>query len=109
MDITRVTLRNIKDVDGIRMLEASINDEGDLLISGYDLGDGVERMWGVREYEWEWTVTAANLPLLLNALGVTDYLLSALQQQFSDDNAGLLHSFLEDNNIPTQRWSRLGE
>lgn len=109
METPRITLRRIKDSGGLRLLEASMTPKGDVRIEGYDLGDGVERILGVREYEWEWTVPAASVPLLLQALGVTENVLSALQEQFSDDNASLLNSFLEAHNIPTHRWSRMGD
>ena len=71
MNSTHVVLRRVKDADGSRLLEASLTVDGDLLIEGWDLGDGVERIFGVREYEWAWTIRAANLPALLSALGVT--------------------------------------
>ena len=109
MNSKHIVLRRVKDADGLRLLEASVTAEGDVLIEGYDLGDGVERALGVREYEWEWRIPATSVPLLLHALGVADHVLSALEARFSGDNAALLDSFLESNGIPTHRWSRLGD
>ena len=109
MQPTHVVLRQNRDADGSRLLEASMSVEGDVLIEGYDLGDGVERVFGVREYEWAWTIPAATVPALLRALEVTDNVLAALQDRFSGDNAALLGVFLESNGIPTERWSRLGD
>lgn len=109
MKPTHVVLRRVKDADGSRLLEASVTVEGDVLIEGCDFGDGVERVFGVREYEWAWTIPAATVPALLRALEVADDVLSALQDRFSGDNAALLGSFLESNGIPTERWSRLGD
>jgi hypothetical protein len=109
MNTTHVVLRRVKDADGSRLLEASLTVEGSVLITGTDLGDGVERLFGVREYEWAWTIPSAAVPALLHALGATDNVLSALEARFSGDNAALLGSFLEAHEIPTNRWSRLGD
>ena len=109
MNTTHVVLRQVKDADGSRLLEASVTANGDVLIEGHDFGDGVERVFGVREYEWAWTIPSASIPSLLHALGATDNVLFALKEQFSGDNATLLSSFLEANEIPTERWSRLGD
>jgi len=58
MTSKRVVLRNTRDADGTRYLEASINAEGDLVIEGQDLGPGVEEIFGIREYEWAWTISS---------------------------------------------------
>ncbi len=109
MNTTHVVLRQVKDADGSRLLEASVTDNGDVRIEGHDLGDGVERVFGVREYEWAWTIPSDSLPSLLHALGATDNVLIALKERFSGDNTTLLGPFLEANEIPTERWSRLGD
>ncbi len=109
MNTTHVILRQVKDADGSRLLEASLTIEGNVLITGSDFGDGVERLFGVREYEWAWTIPAVAVPTLLHALGAADNVLSALEARFSGDNAALLGSFLETHEIPTDRWSRLGD
>jgi len=109
MNTTHVVLRRVKDADGSRLLEASLTVEGDVLIEGSDFGAGVERAFGVREYEWAWTIPASSIPALLRALGATDNVLAALAERFSGENAALLGSFLESNAIPTDRWSRLGD
>lgn len=109
MNLSHVVLRQVKDADGLRLLEASVTVEGDVLIEGHDLGDGVERALGFREYEWTWTIPAASVPNLLQALGAEGNVLSALADRFSGDNAARLGSFLDANGIPTNRWSRLGD
>lgn len=109
MNTTHVALRQVKDADGSRLLEASLTSEGDLLIKGHDLGDGVERVFGAKEYEWAWRIPSSTIPALLRALGATDNILAALEDRFSGDNATLLGPFLEANEIPTDRWSRLGD
>lgn len=109
MNTTHVVLRRVKDDDGSRLLEASLTVEGNVLITGSDFGDGVERLFGAREYEWAWAIPAAAVPALLHALDAADNVLSALEARFSGDNAALLGSFLEAHEIPTDRWSRLGD
>lgn len=109
INTTNVVLRRVKDADGTRFLGASLTADGNIVIEGQDLGDGVERFFGVREYEWIWTIPAASVPALLAALGVADNPLAALQAQFSGENAALLDPFLEANGISTERWSRLGD
>jgi hypothetical protein len=104
-----VILRHFRDDDGVRHLEASISEAGDLVIEGQDLGDGVERAFGVREYEWTWTVRAPYLPDLLRVLGATGDVLAALAARFSGENAAELGSFLQSEGIPHERWSRLGD
>lgn len=83
--------------------------EGDLVIDGWDFGDGVERALGVREYEWTWTVRALHVPRLLQALNTPGDVLSALEQRFSGDAAAELGTFLESQGIPSERWSRYGD
>ena len=109
MAISRIVLRRVHDADGSRLLEASLTATGDLLIEGQDLGDGVERIFGSREYEWAWTISAGDLPALLHALEATGNILSVLGERFSGESAALLGPFLETHNIPHTRWSRVGD
>jgi hypothetical protein len=105
----RVVLRNVEDAQGTRHLQASLTSEGDLVIEGQDLGAGVKSAFGVYEYEWAWTIRAPDVPLLLAALGGTSDVLPALREQFSDDRAADLQSFLESHDVPYERWSRMGD
>jgi hypothetical protein len=104
-----VILRKINDSDGSRLLEASLNSNGDVIIEGRDYGAGVERIFGFREYEWSWTIPAASVPALLQALEATSDVLSAISRRFSGDNAVDLGPFLEANGISAERWSRIGD
>jgi hypothetical protein len=109
MTTSHVVLRNVKDADGSRLLQASLTSEGDVVIEGRDFGDGVERVFGVREYEWAWTIPAASVDDLLSALPASGDVLSALRGRFSGENAAELGAFLESHGIATDRWSRLGD
>lgn len=109
MATTHIVLRDEKSARDSRLLEASLNRNGDVVIAGRDWGDGVEEILGEREYEWAWSIAAADVPALLNALGATGNVLTALQAQFSGERAGELSAFLETEGIPIKYWSRLGD
>jgi hypothetical protein len=99
-----VILRKINDSDGSRLLEASLNSNGDVIIEGRDYG-----IFGLREYEWSWTIPAASVPALLQALEATSDVLCAISRRLSGDNAVDLGPFLEANGISAERWSRIGD
>ncbi len=110
MTTRHVVLRDIADADGSRLLTASITSGGELVLEGRDFGPGVEGVFGVREYEWVWTIPAAGVTALLGALQASsDDVLAALQDRFSGEGAADLGAFLESNGIPAERWSRLGD
>jgi hypothetical protein len=104
-----VVLRNVRDAQGTRHLQATLTGEGDLVIEGQDLGDGVEQIFGVREYEWIWTIRARDLPSLLDAMGGSSNVLATLRERFSGDNAAELKSFLDSHDVPHEVWSRMGD
>ncbi len=106
---TSIVLRHQRDGDGLRHLEAILEEDGDLVIEGQDLGRGVEEFFGSREYEWTWTIRAAHLPDLMRALAIQADPLAALEERFSGDRAGELKAFLDDQSIPREIWSRLGD
>ena len=106
----RVILRDTRDEDGTRYLDARLEPNGDLIIEGQDLGDGVERFFGPgeREYEWTWTVKAADVPKLKRALG-GGHVLKALKRRFSGSAARDLKPFLVAHAIPHEVWPRTGD
>lgn len=106
-----VVLHHCRDADGLRHLGATLTPEGDVQIEGQDLGRGVEAFWGegFREYEYAFTIRAADVPALLAALGTETNVLGALQRHFSDPTARGPRAFLEAHGVPYEFWSRLGE
>jgi hypothetical protein len=104
-----VILRNERSEGDIRHLSASFTVEGNLRIEGQDLGDAVEAIFGYREYEWVWTIARSDLPKLLQALGTKTDLLDTLAQQFRGPAAANLATFLQENQIPYESWSRIGD
>lgn len=107
--LTKVVLRQSQDSGGSRYLDAAFDDHGDLVFTGQDLGPAVERFFGCREYEWAWTVRAADLPKLAAALEATGDLLAAIRDRFAGDRAGQVDAFLKEYAIPFEGWSRVGD
>jgi hypothetical protein len=103
-----VTLRDVQDADGARRLTAALHD-GNLVIEGWDHGDGVERIFGYREYEWVWTVKAGDVAKLRAALDDAPDLTEALAGRFSGEAAADLGPFLDAEGIPYEVWSRNGD
>ncbi|MDH5179989.1 MAG: hypothetical protein OEZ39_19470 [Gammaproteobacteria bacterium] len=105
----KVILRNERDNDSLRYVEARLDEDGDLVIEGQDLGSGVVQFPDAAEYEWIWMIKSADHGLLRQALGVEGDILAALKQQFSGPNAAGLYVFLKQNEIPFEVYSRFGD
>ena len=106
---TKVVLRNQRDEYGLRYLDATLNENGDIVIEGQDLGKGVEEAFSSSEYEWTWTIKSNHIHLLKKALGGTNDILDALEKEYSGLNASKLYEFLENNKIPIESYSRIGD
>jgi hypothetical protein len=104
-----VVLRDERTDGDSRYLCAKYSENGDLLIEGHDLGAGVREFFGYFEYEWVWTIEAADLPRLAAALGADSNLLDALKARFSGDAAAEIGSFLKEHEIPNAFWNRIGD
>jgi hypothetical protein len=64
--IARIVLQDQRTPDGdLRKLEAYIEDNGELVLEGYDLGDKVEEWWGDADYEYWRRVSRDNVPRVL--------------------------------------------
>ena len=48
-----------------RVLDLVLNDEGNLVFEGFDIGDLVKKHWGDIDYEFWLTIHAENLPIVL--------------------------------------------
>ena len=77
--------------------------------SGERLGRGGGTLLGGAEYEWAWTIKAAEIPKLLAALNLKDDPLLGLKTRFSNENAADLGAFLDEHAISVERWSRVGD
>ena len=106
---TEVVLLN-EWLDGeSRHVTAKLTDDGNLVISGQDIGPSVERIFGSDEYEYSHTIPApyiAEFFELLGARQVTD-LLGAIDH-FGRRRYSEIVSALEEAKkvMPIQFWSR---
>lgn len=109
--VNYVTLRETRDEGGSRHLGASLKGDGTLLIEGQDIGPGVESFFGpgLTEYEWAWNIRPPGVRALKLALACDDDVLTALRDRFSGDAAVGLQPFLDDNGVPYEPWSRVGD
>ena len=106
-----VVLRHLRDAAGLRHLGATLTAEGHVQIEGQDLGRGVEAFWGkgFREYEYCFTIQAADVPALLAALGAEADVLDALRHRFADPKRSGPKAFLDEHGVPYTFWSRVGD
>jgi len=78
-------------------------ENGDLKVSGYDIGKRVEDYWGDNDYEYDTVVAAAEvekLYALLNIPHKEEALLKALAEKFNDNTCySRFQKFLEENKI----------
>jgi hypothetical protein len=106
--LKEVTLLEERNGADSRSVWASLAENGDLIISGQDIGPGVERVFGSDEYEFSYTVPSDYvLPFLkiLGATKVTD-VLTALRH-FGGPRYQEITNALEtaQNSMPIRFWS----
>ena len=106
--LNEVTLLEERNGADSRSVWASLAENGDLIISGQDIGPGVERVFGSDEYEFSYTVPSDYvLPFLkiLGATKVTD-VLTALRH-FGGPRYQEITNALEtaQNSMPIRFWS----
>lgn len=106
-----VMLRDTQDEDGRRQQSARLQADGTLLVEGHDMGRGVESFFGPgqTEYEWALTILPPGVNKLKLALSCNGDVLVALKDRFSGDASAELQSFLDNNGVPYDFWSRVGE
>lgn len=90
--IAEVTLREDRAPDGeVSLLEAYVEEGGDLVIEGYDLGKTVKEVWGDTDYEYWRRVKREHVPTVL---------LQLIKERFSSDVA--FHDWLKEKGIPDE-------
>jgi hypothetical protein len=111
--LARVVLRDQRNAEGVRYLEATRHAGGGIRIEGQDLGPGVEEVYGagLTEYEWSWEIEAAAVPALVAALDGHEgddplFLLEAWAANHRGIDPGLR---LRDAGVPIEFWSRIGD
>jgi hypothetical protein len=104
-----VVLRSTEDDHDMRHLQATLTSGGDVVIEGQDIGDSVEQIFGCWEYEWTWTIRAADVAAFLEAMETSGDVLSAMKKRFRGERAYELLSFLESHDVPHETWIRMGD
>jgi hypothetical protein len=108
-----IVLQELRSPQMSQHISAQLTVEGNLVIEGQDLGAGVESFWGKghREYEWYITVRAAHIPQLIAILGGMngDDVLSLLEKRYAEDEKYASISFLKEQGVPVEFWSRVGD
>ena len=108
----RVELWQGRDHNGTRSIWAVLLADGRLKIEGQDLGPGVAIFGeGFSEYEWDWTVAAADVPRLVEILeGSEDDDPLDLLVGWSRDSGGRdPGQHLKRAGMELEFWSRVGD
>ncbi|MEX2457756.1 MAG: hypothetical protein WD770_02080, partial [Actinomycetota bacterium] len=107
----KVVLRARHDAKGSRHLEVARAENGDVVFTGQDLGDGVEEIFGegLREYEWELRIRAEHVEAAVAALGGEPGpdILTLIERRGLDDVH--VRRELDAAGVPVEFWSRLGD
>lgn len=110
MEETRtIVMLNQRDEDGLMLRVIGLDPKGQLIVSGHDIGPGVERFFGMEQYEFERTYSAAETLQVCELLAVpdVDQLLEAIQQRFASTRE--LEAHLAEHGLEGDFWSRVGD
>jgi len=104
-----VVLRDEQSNFNRRHLSAHLDAEGNLHISGHDLGPATSQMSGDDEYEWFTVYAAAELPAIVALLDGEpgEHILDLLASRWTGERAGELERRLRESGLPVKRstWS----
>jgi hypothetical protein len=87
--IKRITLWTNRTEKDFSTLEAMIDDDGDLLLEGYDEGETPQNFWGDEDYEYWWVIKKKHKSKILRLL---------VKEQFDTDSD--LKKWLNEKGIP---------
>ena len=108
-----VGLRSDRDGRDWRSLSIGLEENGDVKIEGQDLGPSVAEWWGEGRTEYEWTITiaAADVPAYARCLGGEpgDDVLELVRNCYDRDPGCVSKRFLDEQGIPNDLWSRVGD
>jgi hypothetical protein len=90
MKINRITLIESKTERVSVRLVARIEENGDLVLDGYDSGELVEEVWGSDDYEYALTIKAAYKDTIL---------LNLIKEKFANDSQ--FRTWLDERGIPS--------
>ncbi len=111
MSSRSIALRETRGARGSRHLEATLHADGTLTIEGQDLGAALSESGaraspstnGQRRFDRRMSRSW----WLLSVAG--EDVLEALAQRYSDDPSFILQRFLDEQGIPYEFWSRVGD
>ena len=101
-----------RDDRGSRSLWATRLPDGRLRIEGQDLGPGVAIFGqGLSEYEWAWTIAAADVPRIPELLGSSPGAdpVAAMRAWVQENNGSDPGNALKKAGLTLEFWSRLGD
>jgi hypothetical protein len=105
-----IPLRSEHSGSDWRFLSARLNDAGDLLIEGQDIGPATAPVSSDGEYEWAKTVRAEFITNLLAVLDAAEdaNILDVLETGWTADRSYELERRLRESAIPVEFWSHSG-
>jgi hypothetical protein len=96
--IKRITLYRHETEKDLSWLDAVIDDNGNLVLEGYDLGETPQEFWGDDDYEYWWIVKKKYKKKVLRLL---------VKEQF--DTKSDLKNWLNAKCIPGESFRTIGE
>ena len=104
-----INLRKTRDGAERHRIQASCSPDGTLIVTGIERGPHIEREYGAgkTDYEWTWTIAAADARTLADSLGCKD-VLDALKAGFSGDSFAGLAGYLGEARISWGSSERVG-
>ena len=105
-DRRRIVLRQERDGRDWRNLWAYVDDDGNLHIDGQDLGPRTASVSPDGEYEWFESISAVDLPRLIEILGGTadTDVLDLLEQRYSGERSYEFERVLSTSGVPVERF-----
>lgn len=105
--MTDIALRADETGPTWRFLHASLNDEGDLVLAGHDLGPGTAIVSSDGEYEYWITVKAEHFPRLLALLEASPDadVLQVLAEHWTGERSYELERLIRGSGIPQEFFS----
>jgi hypothetical protein len=104
-----VILRNIKEKKIWSHLQARIDEKGNLLIEGQDMGSSVGEIFDDELYEYEYvtTIKQKDISLLIAAFNGNrdDSILVLIKEKCTGENSINLEKLIKDKDIPNQVWN----
>lgn len=111
-DERTVQLFQSRDERGTRSVWATMLADGRMKLEGQDLGASVSFFaQDMTEYEWDWTIAAADVPLLPEYFGgkLGDDPIPLIRHWMQQQNGRDPGQHLKDAGLELGFWSRVGE